>query len=80
MKTHSFTVSDPEYPRVAGFVIEVRTMTYLSYSKDEAQLESWISGIADDFVAGKITREELLGESIRIRLFSPTNEEVLATY
>lgn len=80
MKTHLFTVCSPEYPKIAGFIIEVQTMTYPGYSNDEVRLESWIAGIANDFVLGRITKEELQVESIRMRLFSPTNEEIIATF
>ena len=74
MSVHSFIVSDPQFPEVKDFSIDVYVLEYQGFTNDFERLEVWCAGIADDFVAGRITRKDLIDDSIRMRIESPKNE------
>ena len=79
MSSHSFTVSDPQFSAIEGFLIEVNVMNHVGFLINIKRLEIWSAGIADDFVAGRISRINLIEDSIGIRILTPSHRVIIDT-
>ncbi len=68
MSICSFTISNDESPHLNGFKIEVLTMNDVGFRRDDSRLLKWCLSILDDFLRGLTDRDDLVSESISIRI------------
>jgi len=79
MSIFSFIVDDELFTELNGYFVEVQTQDSHVFIIDESGLKQWCIGIVDDVVNERTCYDELIEESIGIRITSPQKTVLVDT-